>query len=99
MAERVLRAVQHIQNTLTSPKERGWYYLDDSQQVQGPFPHHTMKEWEQSGLLHGDLRVRSGEDGLFVALSDLGVDPFGSTATEDLRAAAEELERVLREAE
>lgn len=35
MADRLLRAVQHIQNTLTEPKDRGWYYLDDSHQVQG----------------------------------------------------------------
>lgn len=58
-----------------------------------------MREWEQSQLLHGDLLVRYGEDGLFVPLSALGADPFGTSATEDLRAAAEELERILRDGE
>jgi hypothetical protein len=39
-----------------------WWYLDTSQQVQGPFPLHQMKQWIQAGFFPSTTKVRSSDD-------------------------------------
>ncbi|GIQ84007.1 hypothetical protein KIPB_005422, partial [Kipferlia bialata] len=55
-----------------------WYYLDNSQQIQGPFSNQRMRTWYAKGVLPFALPVRAESDPYFVRLGNrfCGLEPF-----------------------
>ena len=54
-------AVQFLQNAATvASQERGWYYVDESGETQGPFASENMNGWHEAGYLDGDVMVTFG---------------------------------------
>jgi len=53
------------------PTLRVWYYLDESNQVQGPFTSLEMDHWFDNGYLFNELLVRVKEKNDFVQLIQL----------------------------
>merc|ERR1712159_124587 len=70
------RALQVVQNIGTVEKWRGWYYVDDSGDVQGAFDGSAMTKWRKSGDLSDSLPVCMGARGCFMPISALGSHPF-----------------------
>jgi len=54
----LLMHVKHIYSWLNSePKNRGWYYIDNSSKRRGPFATSAMNQWYQSDVLRSSLLV------------------------------------------
>ncbi|GAM21637.1 hypothetical protein SAMD00019534_048120, partial [Acytostelium subglobosum LB1] len=77
-------------------KNAMWFYLDPQNETQGPFPSHGMDDWHKAGYFTPTLKVKHGEDGVFVELRRLllrcGTDtPFTTMASyPDLRDLLED---------
>lgn len=97
MSEAVVRAIEQLQALASSKTGRGWFYLDDTAQIQGPFHPSIMAAWHAAGHLHSNLLVRFGEAGVFVPLRTLGLSPFGTSAEDDLLAAHAALKAALEQ--
>jgi hypothetical protein len=59
----------------TDPALRVWYYIDETDRIQGPFTSLEMDHWFDSGFFFNELLVRFKEQNDFVKLLDL----FGKT--------------------
>lgn len=57
--------------SLVSPENIQWFYLDPSGNEQGPFTGEMMQEWLTDGYLTFDLRIRRSQETQFQALKQL----------------------------
>lgn len=65
---------QHaVQAHVAGPAEKPdqWYYLDPSNNEQGPFPKSDIIEWKEQGYFFDELKVRNANDKEYSCLQDL----------------------------
>ncbi|GMH86139.1 hypothetical protein TL16_g10445 [Triparma laevis f. inornata] len=70
-AQTLLKFSQAIQDAGTPTEKKGWYYLNATDEIEGPFQVDWMHSWLSDKALNGHTKVRCGEGLTFVDLSSL----------------------------
>eukprot|EP00941_MAST-03F_sp_MAST-3F-sp1_P004220 g4220.t1 len=51
-------------------KEEKWWFIDDYDNKQGPFPRQQMLDWFEAGHLQEDVEVCAAKDGTYIPIGD-----------------------------
>lgn len=65
------RVTAYNWNEKTLAKQRGWYYRDDTGEVQGPYPSSWMRSWHSEGHFDTEIEVCFGEPSLWFKIHHL----------------------------
>eukprot|EP01017_Pseudomicrothorax_dubius_P037139 TRINITY_DN5407_c0_g1_i2.p1 TRINITY_DN5407_c0_g1~~TRINITY_DN5407_c0_g1_i2.p1 ORF type:complete len:225 (+),score=33.34 TRINITY_DN5407_c0_g1_i2:68-742(+) len=55
---------------VNDPTQPVWWYIDESENIQGPFSSQEMDWWFKEGYFSDSLRIRIGKDSAFVQLKE-----------------------------
>ena len=69
------RVTAYKWNEKTPIKQRGWYYRDDTGDVQGPYPSSWMRSWHQEGHFDPEIEVCFGDPSLWFKVYHLFPGP------------------------